>query len=130
LISDLAGILVIDRHWFQASDPRKDTFYVTEAFQRLILKFIIENRGEKFMDCPVEKTFRIVEEVPHSNAKSATDSQKVDSLYRSVGPEILPVCESVNFCLFLLLCLRVCFQAMDEDVEMPDAVVTHNTETS
>ena len=59
LISDLAAILVVDGHWLPASDPRKDPYYVTKAFQRLILNFI-ENRGEEFMDHPVEKTFREV----------------------------------------------------------------------
>ena len=52
LIKDLAAILVIDRHWLKAPDPRKDTFYVTEAFQRLILRLMIENRGKEFMDHP------------------------------------------------------------------------------
>ncbi|KAH9998459.1 hypothetical protein BJV74DRAFT_200503 [Russula compacta] len=61
LIKDLATILVIDSHWLPASDPRKDPFYITEAFQRLILKFIIDNRGKEFMDHPVEKTFRKVQ---------------------------------------------------------------------
>ena len=118
LIKNLAAILVIDSHWLKASDPRKDTFYVTEAFQRLILKFMIENRNETFMDRPVEKTFREVEQVPRSNAKSVTDSQAADSAIRSVDSGMRPVCGSANFCLFLLLCLRVCLQATDEDVDM------------
>jgi hypothetical protein len=60
LIEDLAAILVNDSHWLPASDPRKDPFYITEAFQRLILNFIIDNRGEEFMDHHVNKTFRKV----------------------------------------------------------------------
>ncbi|KAI0278002.1 hypothetical protein BGY98DRAFT_1078782 [Russula aff. rugulosa BPL654] len=75
LIQDLAAILVIDSHWLEAPDPRKDTFYVTEAFQRLILKFMIDNRGKEFMDYPVEKTFREVEDVQRSNAKTTTGSE-------------------------------------------------------
>jgi hypothetical protein len=65
LIKDLAGILVIGRHWLLVSylsDPRNDPYYV-EAFQRLNLKFMIENRGEESMGYPVEKTFRKVEGV-------------------------------------------------------------------
>jgi hypothetical protein len=125
LIKDLAAILVIDGHHLKAPDLRKDKFYVTEAFQRLILKFIIENRGEQFMDHPVEKTFRREEGVPHSNGKSATGSQAADSAVRS---GMRHVCGSVNFCLFLLSCLRVRFQATDEDVNMADVIVPINTE--
>jgi hypothetical protein len=84
LIEALAAILVIDRHWLPASDPRSDPYYVNEAFQRLILKFMIDNHCEEFMDRRVEKTFRKVGRVPHSNAKSATVSQNVDSVNRSV----------------------------------------------
>jgi hypothetical protein len=58
LIKDLAAILVIDSHWLPASDPRKDGRYITEAFQRLILDFMIKNRGEGFMEHRVDKTFR------------------------------------------------------------------------
>ena len=67
LIVDLAAILVNDSHWLPASDPRKDTFYITEAFQRLILNFIIDNSGKEFMDCPVTKPFRKVHEVQASS---------------------------------------------------------------
>ena len=64
LIRDLAAILVIDRHWLPASDLRTDDpYYITEAFQRLILKFIIDNRGEGFMDRRNKTTFRKVEGV-------------------------------------------------------------------
>ena len=62
LIKDLAAILVIDSHWLAESDPRKDPCYITEAFQRLILQFIINNRGKEFMDHRVEKTFHAVQE--------------------------------------------------------------------
>ena len=125
LIQDLAAILVIDSHWLEAPDPRKDTFYVTEAFQRLILKFMIENRGEEFMDHRVEKTFRKVERMRHPNGEWVTVSQNVDSVNQSVDSGMRPVCGSVNFCLFLLLCLWVCLQdSTDEDVDMADDIVT------
>jgi hypothetical protein len=57
LIQDLANILVNDSHWLPAEDIRKDPFYITEAFQRLILNFIIDNRGQEFMDRRVNKNF-------------------------------------------------------------------------
>jgi hypothetical protein len=104
LIKDLAGILVLDRHWLPASNPRSDPYYVTEAFQRLILEFMIKHRGEDFMICKVGETFREVEGVPHSNGKSITDSQKFDASIRFNPPVEPLVCGSVNFCLFLLLC--------------------------
>ncbi|KAH9961862.1 hypothetical protein BGW80DRAFT_1357311 [Lactifluus volemus] len=58
LIKDLAAILVIDSHWLPASDLRSDRYYITEAFQRLILDFMIKNRGKPFMEHCVDKTFR------------------------------------------------------------------------
>ena len=45
LIKDLTTIILIDSHWFPESDPRKDPCYITEAFQHLILQFIINNHS-------------------------------------------------------------------------------------
>ena len=70
LIVDLSAILVNDSLWLPASDPRKDPLDITEAFQRLILNFIINNRGKEFMDRRVAKTFRKVHEVQASHASS------------------------------------------------------------
>jgi hypothetical protein len=115
LIKDLAAILVIDSHWLKAPDPRKDTFYVTEAFQRLILKFMIENRGKEFMDRPIEKAFREVERAhwQHSNAKSTTGSEKFDAANRLVNSSVKPI----SVCSYR--CASVCLQATD-DIEMAD----------
>jgi hypothetical protein len=127
LIKDLAAILVVDRHWLPASDPRSNPYYVNEAFQRLILSFMIDNKDEDFMRLKVDKMFREVEGRPQYNAKSITDSQARGSRDRSYHPSVEPlpisgirrVCGSMNFCLLLLLCLRVCLQATD-DLEMID----------
>ena len=135
LIMDLADILVIDRRWLPASDPRNDLYYLNEAFRRLIIKFMIDNKNEEFMHRCVDKTFRKVEGMQYSNAKSITDSQTFDAASRlaasSVKPPVdaanplvissvnPPVCGSMNFCLFLSLCLWVYLQAMD-DSEMAD----------
>ena len=78
LINDLATIIVIDGHWLLSSDPRTDLFYIIEAFQRLILNFVIDNRGEEFMDRPVEKAFREVQGTRRSNACSTTSCQSWD----------------------------------------------------
>jgi hypothetical protein len=138
LIEDLAGLLVIDRHWLSESDPpdpRSDLYYLNEAFQRLIIKFMIDNKDEEFMHRRVKTIFRKVEGMQHSNAKSITDSQTFDVTKRLVSSSVKPpvdaanplvissvippVCGSMNFCLFLLLCLWVYLQAMD-DSEMAD----------
>ncbi|KAI0270073.1 hypothetical protein BGY98DRAFT_1100936 [Russula aff. rugulosa BPL654] len=86
LASDLAGLLVIDRHWLPESDPpdpRSDLYYLNEAFQRLIIKFMIDNKDKIFMHRRVEKIFRKVEGTQDSNAKSTTASQTVDAETRS-----------------------------------------------
>ena len=124
LIKDLAAILVIDSHWLPASDLRKNTYYITEAFQRLILKFIIDNSGKEFMDRRVEKPFRKVHGIPASDGVSSTQFQSWDAATRaehrvdtaSIQEGVIPVgcvCGSMNSCLFLLLCS----QGRD-DVEM------------
>ncbi|KAI9459328.1 hypothetical protein F5148DRAFT_1016752 [Russula earlei] len=84
LIRDLAAVLVIDSHWLAATDPRKDLYYITEAFQRLILNFIIDNRGKEFMHCRVDKTFRKVQETQDSHALSVSDVQSLDAQSRVI----------------------------------------------
>ncbi len=63
LISKLAAILVVDRHWLPESNVRKRPEYICEAFQRLILHFIVENRNEDFMTRRVGDWLRRVQEV-------------------------------------------------------------------
>jgi hypothetical protein len=82
LIMDLADILVIDRRWLPASDPRNDLYYLNEAFQRLIIKFMIDNKDKGFMHRRVDKIFRKVEGTQDSNARSTTDSQTFDGANR------------------------------------------------
>ena len=82
LIQDLAAVLVVDSHWLPASDPRKDPFYITEAFQRLILEFIIANQKEDFMHHRVEKTIRKVHGMQDSNALSTSNIQSLDAAAR------------------------------------------------
>jgi hypothetical protein len=71
LISQLSSFLIVDRHWLPESDCRSKPEYLNEAFQRLILKFIIENRHASFMDRAIDKTLRTVAEVPDSAARSS-----------------------------------------------------------
>jgi hypothetical protein len=82
LISSLAAILVVDRHWIPEPNVRKDPEYTREAFQRLILRFIVSNRSEKFMTCRVSDILRQVKGVAQSQPLSTTPSQRRDGLER------------------------------------------------
>jgi len=64
LLNKLAAILDVDRCWVKPSDPRKDPGYINEAFQRLILQFILEHRNEEFMHCQVGSQRRHPEPMP------------------------------------------------------------------
>ena len=123
LIEDLAAILLNDSCWLPASDPRKDPFYITEAFQRLILNFIINNRGREFMDHCVDKTFRKVHDMQGSHASAFTFFQSLDAANRECVNPVGCVCGSMNSCPFLLLCLQG-----TDDVEMDDNQSTDDVE--
>jgi hypothetical protein len=58
LLEDLAALLVVDELRFEASDLRSDVEYLCEAFQRLILGFIIANRNSDFMKCKIDRNPR------------------------------------------------------------------------
>lgn len=49
LIVNLSRILWCDRYWLPTNDTRHHPGYIGEAFQRLILKFIQDNKGRDFM---------------------------------------------------------------------------------
>jgi hypothetical protein len=76
LLNKLAHILNADRHWIESSDPRNDPGYFNEAFQRLILQFILEHRGEKFMQHRVESQPRRLELMPGFLSVSSDLSRK------------------------------------------------------
>jgi len=75
LIENLAAFLVVDRHWLEQSDKRNQVEYLNEAFQRSILRFILDNRSKEFMDLPVDSNLRLVEPVPQSEKHSTTTLQ-------------------------------------------------------
>src|SRR5579863_8702955 len=60
LLEVLSYILNVDRHWPESdlSDPRNDPEYLNEAFQRLILQFILDNRNKEFMKRKIEPQLR------------------------------------------------------------------------
>jgi hypothetical protein len=72
LIENLAAFLVVDRHWLEQSDMRNQVEYLNEVFQRLILRFILDNRSKEFMDYPVDSSLRSVAPVPQSEKHSTT----------------------------------------------------------
>jgi hypothetical protein len=96
LIKDLAAILVIDGHWLPASDLRKDPYYITEAFQRLILDFIIKNREEEFMKRRVDKTFRDPHSIQKCGASSSSHIQSLDAAERTGGKLVGCGCGSAS----------------------------------
>ena len=60
LLKDLAAILNADRHLLPLppSDPRNDPGYINEAFQRLLLQFILDHCGQEFMNLKVKSDRR------------------------------------------------------------------------
>ena len=110
LISKLAAILVVDRHWLPKSS-RKHEEYICEAFQRLILQFIVSNRDEDFMTRPVGDSLRQVPEIAKSGALVTTPISLRDSLERGnevkrrrlEEPEVGCVSVIFEFVSFLLL---------------------------
>jgi hypothetical protein len=117
LIKSLAAILVVDRHWLPENDVRKRPEYICEAFQRLILEFIVSNRDEDFMTCRVGDSLRQLKSVAEFQALSTTPSQLRDGSERESEAkrrrlgrtEVGCVCAIFEFLSFLLLC------SQDED---------------
>jgi hypothetical protein len=113
LIRELAAILVVDRHWIPESSVRKRPEYICEAFQRLILQFIISRR-EDFMTRRVGDSLRQLRSVAQSQALSFTPSQRMDELERENEAkrrridrtEVDCLCAIFEFLSFLLLCLQ------------------------
>ncbi|KAG8926026.1 hypothetical protein FRC00_003364 [Tulasnella sp. 408] len=66
LFKKLAGILYsVDRHWLPASEVRNDPEYFAEAFQRLILQFLIHHESHddnSFMNQAIDSNPRELEQ--------------------------------------------------------------------
>jgi hypothetical protein len=87
LLIKLARILNVDRHWVESSDPRNDPGYINEAFQRLILQFIVDHRNEKFMQHRVESQRRRPELIPGLLGPSSDTSSRKRSLSEPTIPD-------------------------------------------
>ena len=93
LIEGLAEFLVVDTHWLEQFDKRNQLEYLTEAFQRLILAFILENRAKGFMNHPVDSGLRAVELVPQSERHSTTTLQVRNAEENKKRPSPQPLIE-------------------------------------
>jgi hypothetical protein len=76
LLRDLATILVVDRVWLEEPDARNDPEYACEAFQRLILQFILDNHSKEFMGHEVEPLRRDVEPLPKVPSLTETTGKR------------------------------------------------------
>ncbi|KAG8918231.1 hypothetical protein FRC01_001967 [Tulasnella sp. 417] len=84
LFKQLAGILCsIDRHWLhgpeQQNDPRKDPEWFAEAFQRLILQFLINHNGNGdngFMNQTIDPNPRQLQQQSPEVPLSSTSDQR------------------------------------------------------
>jgi len=87
LLNKLAAIFNIDRHWLDDSETRNHPEYAPEAFQRLILQFILDNRHEEFMTREVEPEPREVEKIGQNpNLLSTTSSRRDESNRKRPSP--------------------------------------------
>jgi hypothetical protein len=82
LLEDLAALLVVDRLWLEDSDPRRHVEYLCEAFQRLILGFILANRDSNFMEREIDDKPRDPSEYGRPNL-SLTSSLRMDDQNRN-----------------------------------------------
>ena len=124
LLSDLAAILVVDRHWLDESETRNDPEYVPEAFQRLILQFILDNRHKEFMTKEVDLQCRQVEVVGlHPSLLSTTNSRRDEDNRKRPSPQpskqrpkrrrlavgvakVAGVAFWISFCSYIYVCFQ------------------------
>jgi hypothetical protein len=90
LIASLSSILIVDRQWLTESDVRNNPTYISEAFQRLVLRFILDNSQKEFMDCEAGIQFRSVKRMPKSNAQSATYSERLSAVLSAACSATMP----------------------------------------
>ncbi|KAG8946855.1 hypothetical protein FRC04_011402 [Tulasnella sp. 424] len=72
LLCKLAKVLPVDRFWLDKNETRNDPEYIAEAFQRLILQFLLDNRNKDFMKCQVSGQPREVEGMPRPRRPPST----------------------------------------------------------
>ena len=126
LIRSFAAILVVDKHWLPQSDARKCPDYICEAFQRLIIQFILSNCDKDSMAHHVDKSLHETRPVPLSQALTITPIQLRDGLERETeakqrrlnSAEVGRVCAIFEFLSFLLLCSQDEDEDEDELMQM------------
>jgi len=91
LLAALASTLAFDRFWLEKSDRRNDPAYVCEAFQRLILQFLLKNRNEEFLRHDIAPTRRKVEAKTQVPPLTETSGQsRSGKRTRSSSEEVTP----------------------------------------
>ena len=88
LLSQLAAIIDVDRHWLEPSDPRNHPGYINEAFQRLILQFVLDHRNEEFMQRKVKSRLRRPETISENLSLSYTSGQMENSTKKQFLPDL------------------------------------------
>jgi len=83
LLKKLASLLVVDRLWLDESDPRHHVEYLCEAFQRLILAFILANRDSDFMTREIDDNPRLPPGVSERPNLSLTSSLRKEDQNRN-----------------------------------------------
>ena len=76
LLSNLAAFLVVDRHWLDKTEVRNNEQYIPEAFQCMILQFILDNHSKDFMTRPVDRQFRQVRVISQNPSLPGTGSSR------------------------------------------------------
>ena len=99
LLQALTEILRIDRYWLDKSETRNDPEYVNEAFQRLILQFVLDNNGKEFMKRKVEKSFRKVKEIAQEQTQPCTSGQSWDVENRKRSSSCASMQQAKRLCL-------------------------------
>ena len=128
LIKKLAALFVVDRCWLEESDVRKQLDYLVEASQRLILRFILDNGDEAFMDHPVDSQLREDPQIQRKSIITRNDEENgirpsqppmEDSLKRS--PLDADVSCWWGVCIFRFMCsffFRMCTHGTLKEMKM------------
>jgi hypothetical protein len=122
LIRKLASFLVVDRQWLPSSDVRNNPEYINEAFQRLIIKFILDNRDKEFMNCSVDVALRQVKGIAESQTLSSTTKQERDGTDREKNPKRcrLETGSTEVGCVYSIFKLFVLYSQDKDDVDVDD----------
>jgi hypothetical protein len=115
LLHSLSAVLNVDRLWLESTDPRNHIGYSTEAFQRLILEFMLSHRDRKFMTHKVAHSRRCPNTTPEHLGLSLPSSwmSSVEGMNDKVSRR--------RDCWDLWLFSAMCFQVFSDEDESDDS---------